>query len=161
MSRRLLAFVILLVALLVVGACTSIPTKPEPPTVTLERVRIVNIADGKASVSLVLRLANPNRFDLAVESIEYEIMLDGREAASGRGTRVNPLPAQGEETVEVAGRVDVAAVATALMTFGSQLPVEYAFKGAVTLRDGSVLAFSRKGEIPVTRFNRLFGSRPQ
>jgi LEA14-like dessication related protein len=153
-----------LVMFLAGAACTSItsiPTKPDPPTVTLERVRIVNIADGKASISLALRLANPNRFDLLVESVEYEITLDGRQAASGRTARMNALPAQGEATVELAGRVDVAAVATALMALGSQVPVEYAFKGTVTLRDGSVLALSRKGDIPVARFDRLYGSRPQ
>jgi len=158
MSRRLLVVV---TVLLFAGACTSIQTRPAPPTVTLERVRIVNVADGKASISLVLRLANPNRVALAIDSIEYELTLDGRQAANGRSERMNPLPAQGETTVEIAGRVDVAAIATALMTLGSQLPVEYAFKGTVTLRDGSVLALSRKGDIPVARFDRLYGSRPQ
>src|SRR5205809_5952013 len=141
MSRRLPILVV--TVLLAAAACTSIPTKPDPPTVTLERVRIVNVADGKASISLVLRLANPNRVALAIDSIEYELTLDGRQAANGRSERMNPLPAQGETTVEIAGRVDVAAIATALMTLGSQLPVEYAFKGTVTLRDGSVLALSR------------------
>jgi LEA14-like dessication related protein len=136
---------------LLLAACTSTPTKPDPPTVALDRVRILNIADGKASMSLVLRVTNPNSFELAVESIEYEIMLGGRQAASGRSARSSPLPAHGETTVELAGRVDVTAVATALMTLGSQLPVEYAFRGTVTLRDGSVVA----------RFDRLYGSRPQ
>lgn len=159
MSRRLPVFVV--TVLLFTAACTSVPTKPDPPTVTLDRVRIVNVADGKASISLVLRLANPNRIDLAIDSIEYELTLDGRQAASGRSAPMSPIPAQGETTVEIAGRVDVAAVATALMTLGSQLPVEYAFTGSVTLRDGSVLALSRKGKIPVARFDRLYGSRPQ
>lgn len=161
MSDRLLFFVVPLLFSLLATACTSIQTKPDPPIVTLERVRIVNIIDGKASLTLVLRVTNPNRFDLAVDSIEYELTLDGRQTASGRTTRINAVPAQGETEVELAGRVDVAAVATALMTLGSQLPVEYGFKGTVTLRDGSVLAVSRKGDIPVARFDRLQGSRPQ
>ena len=160
-NRWLQTFASAMLAAFLAAACTSVPTKPEPPTVTLERVRIVNIADGKASVSLTLRLANPNRFDLPVESVEYEITLDGRQTATGRTARMNALPAQGEATVELSGRVDVAAVATALMALGSQVPVEYAFKGTVTLSDGRVLELSRKGDIPVARFDRLFGSRPQ
>jgi LEA14-like dessication related protein len=142
-------------------ACTSIPTKPDPPVVTLETVRILSVADARANVALVLRLSNPNRFDLVVEAIDYEATLDGRPAATGRSVRIEPLPAGGDARVEIAGRVDVAAVATALMTLGSQVPVAYTFKGTVTLRDGSVLAFSRKGEIPVARFDRVLGSRPQ
>ena len=73
---------------------------------------------------------------------------------------IDALPAGGEAKVELAGRVDVAALATALMTLGSQLPVPYALSGTVTLKNGTALGFSRKGEIPVMRFDRALGSRP-
>ncbi len=149
-----------LLALLLGAACTSIPAKLDPPVVTLETVRIVSVADARANVTLVLTLSNPNRFDLVVEAIEYEVTLGGRPTATGRSVHIDPLPAGGNARVELAGRVDVAALATALMTLGSQLPVAYTFKGTVTLRDGSVLAISRKGEIPVARFDRALGSRP-
>jgi LEA14-like dessication related protein len=161
-SRRFRNFAVPVLFVLFLGAaCTSISTKPDPPVVTLETVRILSVADGRANVALVLRLSNPNRLDLVVDAIDYEATLGGRPAATGRTVRIDPLPAGGDARVELAGRVDVAAVATALMTLGSQLPVAYTFKGSVTLRDGSVLAFSRKGEIPVARFDRVLGSRPQ
>ncbi len=161
-SRRLQSFAVpALFAFFLGAACTSIQTKLDPPVATLEAVRILSVADARANLALVLRLSNPNRFDLVVDAIEYEVTLDGRPAANGRSARVDRLPAGGDVKVELAGRVDVTAVATALMTLGSQLPVEYTFKGSVTLRDGSVVAFSRKGEIPVARFDRALGSRPQ
>jgi LEA14-like dessication related protein len=161
-SRCLQSFAIPALLVLFLGAaCTSISTKLDPPVATLEMVRILSVADARANVALVLRLSNPNRFDLVVDAIDYEVTLDGRPAATGRSVRIDPLPARGDARVELAGRVDVAALATALMTLGSQLPVAYTFKGTVTLRDGSVLAFSRKGEIPVARFDRVLGSRPQ
>jgi LEA14-like dessication related protein len=149
-----------LLALLLGAACTSIRAKLEPPVVTLETVRILSVADARANVTLILGLSNPNRFDLVVDAIEYEVTLGGRPAATGRSVHIDPLLAGGDARVELAGRVDVAAVATALMTLGSQLPVAYTFKGTVTLRDGSVLVISRKGEIPVARFDRVLGSRP-
>ena len=161
-SRRLRNFAVPALLMLFLGAaCTSIPTKPDPPVVTLETVRILSVADARANVALVLRLSNPNRLDLIVDAIDYEATLGGRPAATGHSVHIEPLPAGGEARVELAGKVDVAALATALMTLGSQLPVAYTFKGTVTLRDGSVLAFSRKGEIPVARFDRVLGSRPQ
>ena len=163
LSRWLRSFAVPVALVLLLGAaCTSMRTKLEPPVVTLEAVRITSVADARANVTLVLGLSNPNRFDLVVDAIEYEITLGGRPAATGRSARIDLLPAGGGDVrVELAGRVDVAAVATALMTLGSRVPVVYTFNGTVTLRDGSVLAFSRNGEIPVARFDRLLGSRPQ
>src|SRR5213083_692260 len=61
-----------LLALLLGAACTSISTKLDSPVVTLETVRILSVADARANLALVLRLSNPNRFDLSVETIEYE-----------------------------------------------------------------------------------------
>jgi len=149
-----------LVAVLFAIACTSARPKIDPPAVTLESVRILGIADAKANISLTLRVANPNNFDLAVDAVDFEVTLDGRTATSARSVRIEPLPAGGESKVELAGRVDVTAVAGALMTLGSQLPVEYVLKGSATMRDGTTLPFSRKGEIPVARFGGALGARP-
>jgi LEA14-like dessication related protein len=149
-----------LAALFFATACTSTRPKIDPPAVTLESVRILRIAEGRANVSLVLRLANPNSFALTIDAIDFEVMLDGRPAASGRSGRVEALPAGGDARLELAGRVEVAAVATALMMLGSQLPVDYALKGTATLRDGTALPFARKGEIPVARFEGALGARP-
>jgi hypothetical protein len=38
--------------------------------------------------------------------------------------------------------------------------VPYVLTGTVALRNGTALPFSRKGEIPVLRFDRALGSRP-
>jgi LEA14-like dessication related protein len=147
-------------ALLLASACTGMRSKIEPPQITLETVRVVRIAEGKADLSASLRLANRNDFELAIDTIECDLLLDGRPAVSSRTVRVDALPPGGEAKVDLAGRIDVAAVATALMTLGSQLPVPYVLSGTVTLRNGTALAFSRKGEIPLVRFDRALGSRP-
>ena len=73
---------------------------------------------------------------------------------------MEPLAAHGKAKVELAGRVDIAVVATSLMALGSQLPVAYTLKGTVTLRNGITLPFSRKGDIPVARFDRALGVHP-
>ena len=145
---------------LLAAACTGMRSGIEPPQVTLESVRIVKVAEGKAEVSLSLRLTNRNEFELAVDAVEFDVALDGRPTVNGRSVRVDPLPAGGEAKVELSGRVDLAAVATALMSVGSQLPVAYSLSGTIRLKNGSALPFSRKGEIPVTRFDRALGSRP-
>jgi len=157
--RAALQYSLILALALAAAACASVATKPEPPEVTLEAVRILRVAEAKADISLRLKLANPNPFDLPVDSIEFEVTLDGQPAANGRSSRIGRLPAGGEATVDVTGRVDVVAIATALMTIGSR-PVDYAVRGSATLSGGGVVPFARKGQIPATRFDRAFGSRP-
>ena len=156
-SRRVLA---LCAALLVAGACTSARPKIEPPVITLDSVRVGRIAEAKADVSLKLTLANRNDYELAIDRVEFDVALDGRPAIAGRSVHVDVLPPGGEAKVDLAGRVDVAAVATALMTLGSQLPVPYAVSGTLMLKNGTALAFSRKGEIPVLRSDGALGARP-
>src|SRR5438876_1034225 len=57
-------------ALLLASACTTMRSKIEPPQITLESVRIVRIAEGKADLSASLRLANRNDFELETDAIE-------------------------------------------------------------------------------------------
>jgi len=146
---------------LLVAACAIVPPRPDPPLVTLEAVKVLRVAESKADISLRLRLGNPNDFDLKFESIAFDVSLDGRTAVNGRSARIDTLPARGEASVDIAGRVDIGAIATALMTLGSQLPVDYVVRGSATLAGGTVLQFSRKGQIPVAQFDPAFGPRPQ
>ena len=151
----------LVVAVALAASCASLAPKFEPPQVTLESLRILRIADAKADLTLRLLLVNPNDFDLTIDAVELEVTLDGRQAASSRSVHVDKLPPGGEARIDLAGRVDVTAVATALMTLGSQLPVDYVVKGTARLPGGVVVPFARKGQISVARFDRGFGPRPQ
>jgi LEA14-like dessication related protein len=151
----------LLVATLVAAACASVAPKIEPPEVTLESVRVKRIVDNRAEISVELKLFNPNSMALPVKAVDYEVTLDGRPAARGHTVRVDTLPPRGDGKVELAGRVDVGAIATAMMTLGAQLPVAYAMTGTLTVEGWAPIAFSRTGKIPVSRLDSAFGSRPQ
>src|ERR1051326_8094272 len=111
------------IALLAASGCASMRSKIEPPAVTLDAVRVTRIAEAKADISIKLTLANHNDFELAVDRVEFDVTLDGRTAVNGRSVHVDTLAPGAEAKVELAGRVDATAVATALMTLGSQLPV--------------------------------------
>lgn len=161
MQRRIGASSIAAVAaILWAAACTPLRPTIEPPIVTVETVRVLGIAEGEARLLLTLRLVNPNSFDFVADTVDFEITLDGRPAARVASVHIDPLPAGGEAKVELAGRVDVGAIATALMTLGTRAPVEYVLKGTVRLHDGAALPFAHKGQIPVARFDRVLGLRP-
>lgn len=146
---------------LVAAACASIAPRIDAPQVSLEAVRVTRIVESKAEISVRLRLLNPNAAELVINELAYEITLDGRQAASGRTQRVDRLPPGGEGKVDLSGRVDVGAVATAMMALGSQLPVQYTVSGTATVQNGLLLSFSRKGEIAVSKFDPAAGSRPR
>lgn len=148
-------------AALSVAACMPFGQQFDSPEVTLETLRLLRIVDAKADLTIGLRVYNPNAYALPVDRVEFDVLIDARPAVSSRSVHVDPLPSRGEAKVELSGRVDVTAVATALMTIGSQLPVDYIVKGTITLTDGTVLPFARKGRIPVVRFDRGFGPRSQ
>jgi LEA14-like dessication related protein len=161
MSRRVAAWVAIGAALLFATACVPLSQPFEPPQVALEKVRVLRFAEGKADLLLGLRISNPNDYPLPVERIECEVTLDGRSAATSRSVRIERLPPRGDGVAELSGRVDVAAVATALMSIGSQLPVDYAVTGTIVLTDGTALPFAHKGRIQVGRFDRGVGQSPQ
>ncbi|MEO8738632.1 MAG: LEA type 2 family protein [Casimicrobiaceae bacterium] len=142
------------------AGCVPAQLPFEQPQVTLETVRILRFADSKADVMIGMRITNPNPYALPVDRVEFDVILDGRSAASGRTVRVDKLQPRGEAKVDVSGRVDVAAVATGLMSIGSQLPLPYAIKGTITLDDGTALPFAHTGRITVGRFDSV-GPRAQ
>ena len=141
-----------------IAACATPTQRIEAPQVTLESVRVTRVVDGKAELLVGLRLTNPNASTLAVKAVDYEITLDNRPAASGHTVRVDTLPPGGEGKVDLAGRVDVGAVATAMMALGSQLPVAYTLKGNVTVQDWAPISFSRSGKIAISKFDSAFGA---
>ena len=162
MSARCRARIVAIAALFLLAACASVTTpQVEPPQVTLESVRVTRIVDGKAELSVALKLSNPNASSLAVRALDYEITLDNRPAASGHTVRIETLPAGGEAKVDLAGRVDVGAIATAMMALGSQLPVAYTLKGTVTVQNWAPVSFSRSGKITVSKFDSAFGASPR
>ena len=146
---------------LLLAACGPLNPRFDPPEVTLEALRIMRIVDAKADLSIGLRVYNPNAYALPVQRVEFEVTIDGRPAATSRSARIETLPARGDAMVDLSGRVDVGAIATALMRLGSQLPIDYTLKGTITLTDGTAVPFARKGTVPLTRVDRGFGPGAQ
>src|ERR1700752_1666052 len=93
-------------AILIITACAAPAPRIEAPQVSLESVHVTRIVDGKAELSVGLRLSNPNASALAIKAVDYETTLDNRPAASGHTVRVDALPAGGDAKVDLAGRVD-------------------------------------------------------
>ena len=123
-------------AVFIFAGCAPVTTPQiEPPQVTLESVRVTRIVDQRAELLVEIKLSNPNAstFGGRRPRLRNHCSTVVRRRAGAR-VRVETLPAGGEAKVELTGRVDIAAIATAMMALGSQLPVAVHAQGH---RDGA------------------------
>ena len=87
----------LIAVLLLVAACVPYGKQFESPEVTLETLRILRVANGKAELAIGLRVFNPNTYTLPVDSVEFEVYVDGRPTVTSRSVRVEPLPREAKQ----------------------------------------------------------------
>ena len=98
--QTLCASIPLILSLLMVG-CTGLEQRQEPPRVNLVNLRILDVQLFEQRYGLTLRIINPDRTELTIEGISFEVELNGKAFAYGvSGERVT-IPAFAEETMEV------------------------------------------------------------
>jgi len=89
--------------LLVFGlaACSALPTKPEPPRVTLVGLTLLSVDLFEQRYQVRLRLKNPNAFDLPIRGLDFRLDINDETFADGVSSTVVTVPAFGEEVVEL------------------------------------------------------------
>lgn len=142
---------LLLACLLLVTGCTYLPTRPEPPLVSLVDLQLVEATLFEQQYLLHLRLQNPNDFALPIEGMRYTLTINDREFASGVSGDMATLPPFGETVVAVS-------VISNLFRIYEQLRdphpdregFTYAIEGRLSLRGlPTTLPFRHTGEIPL------------
>jgi LEA14-like dessication related protein len=82
-------------ALLLVG-CASV----EPPSVTLSSLRMQQSTLTEQRFLTTLRIQNPNDFDLAVEGLSFDLVVNDQPFAKGVGKSNTVIPAFGSGVVQ-------------------------------------------------------------
>lgn len=84
------------------SACSSIPrSKPEAPTVTVTDVYPVSLGITQQTIGLTLRIANPNSFDLPMQSLSFNAHFSGERFAQGQSVDKVIVPGEGEAELNV------------------------------------------------------------
>lgn len=157
MKRRTFFLVIGAVAL---TGCGGLTLGLDAPKVALSDIRLVGGGLVEQRFLLTLRVTNPNDRDLEVDTLSYEVELNGEPFA--HGTRHSPftLRALDDTLVEVEGVSNLAALLDQLQGLlrGPNGPEALPYRIHGRLRSGSFgfLPFDRKGEI---RLPDDFGGR--
>ena len=146
--RRLL---ILCFVCAVLNACSSLPlAKPQAPSVTVAAVRPVSIGLTKQTIGLTLRVANPNGFDLPMQSLTFNARFSGEKFAQGQSVEKVVIPAKGEALVEVQVTAGLAKLANQLkaMINSPNAELNYDVTGLVKLSNWpKAIPFNVEGEI--------------
>ena len=151
------------VAILLLAACAT--TRLEPPTVSVDRVRIDRMTNVDAQFTVIVNLVNPNERAIGVDTIDADLRIE--DIAVGTAHLAEPvrLPARGEATASLTVRAGWAATLRAAAEVarraenntGAAKTVRYRVSGVATLDAGRMIPFSRTGEFAWSRP----GSSPQ
>lgn len=138
-----------ILSLLITG-CAGLEQREEAPRVNLVNLKILDVQFFEQRYGLTLRIINPDRRELSIEGISFEIELNGEEFAYGVSGEPVVIPAFGEETLEVE-------VISTLFNVVEQLhnlerrsgqPLEYRIHGRISITGGLMsIPFEQQGSI--------------
>jgi LEA14-like dessication related protein len=138
-----------LAALALAAGCAEVVTRPVPPRVTLDTVRVARVTGSEARFRLKLVVHNPNPYDLAVSAFDAQLAVEGTPLLTGALADPAVLVAKGDTPIEVEARASLSAVVGALDRLTRERVVRYEVTGSATVQNGWRLPFSRTGELPV------------
>jgi LEA14-like dessication related protein len=137
-------------AALLLGACSSWLSRPDPPLVSLADIDIVDLGLIEQRLGLQLRMQNPNRFALPVQGMDFVLELNDHDFAHGVSDEPVTIPAYGEALI----RVDVVSNAARIfeqlrdLAAGDRETFRYQLSGGVGLAGFSgTIPFESGGEI--------------
>ena len=141
---------LLAAAVLAVAGCSALGYRFETPQLTIVQVELVKGDLLQQNLRVRLHVRNPNRRELSVSGITYEIEVAGEKFAHGESERDFVVPALGETEFDVGVTANAAGVLLRLATGGIRSDaVDYRLVGKVNLKSGLLrsLPFEQRGTV--------------
>lgn len=144
----------LVAATLGLGGCLLAGTPPvvEEPTASLERVVVREAGLSGATLDLVLRVENPNGFDLRGGWLKFDLALEDQPIGSVDATQPFLLPARAASDLVLPLRVEWASLAPAARALLRGGRATYRVTGRVGVEAGGTrlaVPFSRGGTVSI------------
>jgi len=149
MNKRIHAAVLLLATVVLTG-CSTLGYKFEAPALTIVGVEVLKLDLLQQSLRVRMHVHNPNKRELPVSGISYEIEVAGDRFARGESARDFTVPAQGDTEFDVNVTANAAATLLRYATSGSRSDtLEYRLVGKVSLSSGLLrtIPFEQKGRV--------------
>ena len=143
-GTRILPAAALLACLFAVTSCSDIME----PVVTMTGVDVKGISLEGVALDLLLDVENPNGFGANIGELDYTVMLDNNEVATGTRSDLVAVPAAGTVEVAVPFTIKWSGIDKGLKKLLDGEEHEWRLKGSVRLSKGAIsrtFRFSEKG----------------
>lgn len=146
--------------LLLLAGCAGLPLGLEKPGVSIAGIRLLDGNLFEQRFVLALRITNPNRVEIPIEGLNFDLDLNERPFAKGVSNRALVVPRLGEATMEVT-------VSTGLNAWLKQLgelgkgrdKADYRIRGRLVTGNFGGFDFDRRGQVDLLRLLGRFGER--
>jgi LEA14-like dessication related protein len=145
---------LILLFLMGLTACSTVPGKPESPRVNLVGLQLVSVELFEQRYQVRLRMKNPNAFELPIRGIDFRLDINGQAFADGVSNQSVNVPAYGEQVIALEVSSSLIQVFRQLQSLeNSQSPgFEYRIDGNVAIGDyGQRLPFDYSGELQLSK----------
>jgi LEA14-like dessication related protein len=136
-SELVLVLVFVLVFVLVLGSCATIGKAViAQPEVTLRDVRLTSVGFDGGVFLVLIKVYNPNDFDLDASDLTYQVLVD--DAVIGQGSDKDPVtvPAKDSMMVKLPLRISWATAGPAGQSLIRAGAVNYEIKGSMKIASG-------------------------
>ncbi len=132
MRRSLICFIALLAALLFSG-CAALQEMVRKPTVKFEGLTLTDMTLFAARPVFRLRVSNPNPLGLKINSVAYDLKINGRPFLKDVMEKGIALPAKGAAVVDIPVTLNYLNLYESVMEFIRSDRIAYDFSGTVGL----------------------------
>lgn len=101
MKNRSIAFMLVILASMLMSACANLRTDYESPRLQLAGIELLPSNNLEARFKLSLRLENPNREELNLAGVSYVLNLQGFDVIHGVGNNIPSIPAYDSREFDV------------------------------------------------------------
>jgi LEA14-like dessication related protein len=136
------------------SACVGALKRPE---VSLEAIRLDGVGIEEQRFSLRLALHNPNAFEISIESMRFDLEIEGKTFAQGVLGAPVRIPGGGEARVEIAARGRLGTLFKSLrekLKKGGDSRLAYRIHGRAALEKLGVLPFDHKETLDLASLMR-------
>lgn len=132
--------------ILFLSACMSIPKNLIEPKVDLQNVDVSDANFSEATLIFQFLVQNPNEIPLAVDSVDYDLALNGKPLTKGTLEEGLKVGSKSSAVIPLPIRVKYSDLASSLSSLLSQGSTPYQVKGAVKVGLFSI-PFDKQGEV--------------
>ena len=141
-SRAILPLTVLC---LMASGCSALLPKLEAPKFQVVGLKMLGGDQKHQQLRLRLQVTNPNDRQIAVKSIDYQLMVAGSDFAQGTSAESFTVPALGQSEFDLDMVADFGTLLRVLSAHLGDAALEYQVNGHVHLAEGVVREFPFKG----------------